>query len=131
MYNKYRYEIFHSEGAIVIHLNEAIKINPVDKQLLANLKSLVLNSIPDAKLMLYGSVARGEQALESDYDILILLHEPISRQKKESIRGMIYELELQHNVVMSIMFYTENEWNSPLVSISQYRRNVEMDAVLI
>ncbi|MCX6345607.1 MAG: nucleotidyltransferase domain-containing protein [Armatimonadetes bacterium] len=115
----------------MIHLEEIKNIEPVDRQLLTDLKSLVLSRIPDATLMLYGSVARGEQTPESDYDILILLHTPITREQKANIRNIIYDLELQHNVVMSIIFYTEDEWNSPLVAISPYRRNVEIDGILI
>jgi predicted nucleotidyltransferase len=115
----------------MMHLEETKKIKPVDRQLLTDLKNLVLSRIPDATLLLYGSVARGEQTPESDYDILVLLHAPISRQQKAEIRGVIYELELQHNVVMSIMYYTEDEWNSPLVTTGPYRRNVETDGILL
>ncbi|MHB9035157.1 MAG: nucleotidyltransferase domain-containing protein [Armatimonadota bacterium] len=115
----------------MMHLEETKKIKPIDKQLLTDLKSVVLSCIPNATLLLYGSVARGEQTPESDYDILVLLRTPISRQQKTDIRSIIYELELQHSVVMSIMFYTEDEWNSPLVAISPYRRNVEIDGILI
>lgn len=113
------------------HLEETKKIKSVDRQLLTDLKSLVLSRIPDATLLLYGSVARDEQAPESDYDILVLLQAPISRQQKTDIRSVIYDLELQHNVVMSIMYYTEDEWNSPVVTISPYRKNVEIDGILL
>ena len=115
----------------MIRLEETRKIKPVDRQLLNDLKSLVLSRIPDTTLLLYGSVARGEQTPESDYDILVLLHAPISRQRKAEIRGVIYELELRHNVVMSIMYYTVDEWNSPLVAISPFRRSIEIDGILI
>ncbi|MCL4552798.1 MAG: nucleotidyltransferase domain-containing protein [Candidatus Marsarchaeota archaeon] len=112
-------------------IEETDKIKPVDRQLLSDLKNLVLSRVPDATLLLYGSVARGDQIPESDYDILILLCAPISREQKASIRGVIYELELQHDVVMSIMYYTQEEWDSPLVAASPYRKNIEVEGMVI
>ena len=38
--------------------------------------------LPGASVVLYGSVARGEQGPESDYDVLILVDAPLTRQEE-------------------------------------------------
>ena len=112
-------------------LEEAVTIRPVDKQLLLDLKQKVLMLIPDAAIFLYGSAARGDAGPESDYDILILLGQPLSRVDEELIRDAVYDLEVARGVVLSLIFYTRQEWDAPVNAASPYRRNIEQDGVLL
>jgi predicted nucleotidyltransferase len=54
-------------------LDEVRVLGESDRQLLRDLKSVILRFVPDATLILYGSVSRGRQGSESDYDLLVLL----------------------------------------------------------
>ena len=57
-----------------------------DKKLLAEIKKRVLQTEPDAKVILYGSYARGDANEESDIDLLILVErEVLSYQDKVNI----------------------------------------------
>ncbi len=113
------------------HLEEALTIRPVDKRLLLDLKQKVLALIPDAAILLYGSAARGDAGPESDYDILVLLPEPLSRAQEDRIRDAVYDLEIAREVVLSLMFYTREQWDAPVTAASPYRRNIERDGVLL
>ena len=112
-------------------LEEAGAVKPVDKQLLLGLKQEVLSLVPDAAIFLYGSAARGTRGPESDYDILVLLAKPLPRVEEDRIRDVIYDLEVARGVVMSVIFYTNEEWNSPVNTVSPYRRNIEREGVVL
>lgn len=102
-----------------------------DKQLMRDLKSVILRFVPDATVILYGSVSRGKQGPESDYDVLVLRGPSVSKQTLEEMDSAIYDLELDREVVLSVMVSTREEWDSPLMSVSPYHRNVVNDGVLV
>jgi len=59
---------------------------------------MVRNSIssidPNAEVILYGSRARGDERIDSDWDILILTDYPVNLQTKRISRDKLYDLEL-------------------------------------
>ena len=102
-----------------------------DKQLLRDLKSLILRFAPDSTVILYGSVSRGKQGPESDYDVLVLLNRPVPKLIREEMDSAIYDLELARDVVLSVMVTSREQWDSPLMSVIPYHRNVVKDGVLV
>jgi len=112
-------------------LNRVRILSESDKQLMLDLKSIIARFAPDAAVILYGSAARGKREPESDYDVLILLQAPIDKQTREDMRSAMYEIELEREIVISLMVSTLDEWNSPLRSVSPFHRNVEKDGVLL
>ena len=112
-------------------LNRVKVVSESDKQLLRDLKGIIARFVPDATVILYGSAARGQREPESDYDVLILLDAPISRQARDDMRSAIYDLELERGAVVAVTISTRDEWNSPLMSVSPYHRNVEREGVVL
>lgn len=107
------------------------KISLADKELLAELKRIVLGFVPDATLVVYGSTARGERTAESDYDVLVLTDHQLSTKGEDEIRGTVYELQLEREVVISLFFYSEEQWRSPFNAATPFYRNVEREAVAL
>ena len=105
------------------------KITIADKQLLAELKEIILGRVPDAELVLYGSAARGTREPDSDYDVLVLLKDPLSTEEQDAIGYAIYDLELARGVVISEVFVSRGEWEHGLIAASPFRRNVESEAI--
>ncbi len=64
------------------------------------------------KIVLYGSKARGDFVEESDIDILFVTDYPIHRTLKTEIYDMIYELEVEYNVVFSVIFINKEAFES-------------------
>jgi predicted nucleotidyltransferase len=112
-------------------LSEATKISEKDKQLLLEVKEIVLRHVPDAQVLLYGSVARGTQTPESDYDLLILTPSKLSRDEEKSLRSDTYELELDKEVVFSVFTEWVEEWERPIMKVSPYYKNVNREAISI
>lgn len=112
-------------------IEELKTLSPEDKRILREAKEIICRFLPDAEILLYGSVARGTGQPESDYDVLALLASDLSNQQKDAVRGAVYDLELAHNVVISLIFYTRDEWDSPLVTATPYRKNLAREGVLL
>jgi uncharacterized protein len=112
-------------------IEETDKLTHSERQLLAELKKVVLKVAPSAVLLLYGSTARGERGPESDYDVLAIVETPLPAGELDAISNSVYELELAYGIVISVAIYTLEQWNSPIMRVSPYHRSVEKEAVLI
>lgn len=99
------------------------------RQLLLKLKELLQRHAPNATLFLYGSAARGERGPESDYDVLVLLETPLTEDNMAAIQDAVYAIELEFGIVISLAFYTLDEWNRPLARLSPYHQAVEREAI--
>ncbi len=61
-----------------------------------------------SELVLYGSVARGEETDESDVDILVVLEED-DRDLKEDVLSKAYDVTLETGVHVSVKILSEQE----------------------
>ena len=104
-------------------------VSEQDKMLLGEVKRIVRELCPTAAILLYGSVARGTQGPESDYDILVLTGEPVPESKKGGIERSILRLELDHNVILSTIYHSKAEWD--LRAGFPFHKEVERHGVLL
>jgi len=99
--------------------------------LLTHCKQIVLEIIPDAEIVLYGSRARGDAAEDSDFDLLILVNDPIHWKTERVIGDRLFNLELETGKPISIQVILREKWNSPLFKAMPFRQNVEREGVTI
>lgn len=98
---------------------------------LGQIKQLVLEKEPTAKLYLYGSRAKGLANDKSDWDLLILVgRDKVTREIETSITDPLYDLEFETGELISPMVYSENEWNNKY-SITPFYRNVMKEGRLL
>ncbi|TSA44541.1 MAG: nucleotidyltransferase domain-containing protein [Deltaproteobacteria bacterium] len=106
-------------------------ISQKDRRILIRLKEIVRRAIPTATILLYGSVARGSQDKESDYDVLILTDSPLSTKEEDAVTDAVYDLELEQGIVISTLFYTKGFWGAPLAQVMPFHQRVQEDAVVL
>jgi predicted nucleotidyltransferase len=112
-------------------LHEAKKVPRKAAPLLRQVKRVIRGFLPDATVLLYGSLARGTAGPESDWDILVITERRLTATQEDPIRHAVFGLELDHDVVLSVIFYARSDWESPLHRGSPFCRNVRRQGVLI
>ena len=98
-----------------------------DEQLLAQIRDVVRRVEPGARVILYGSRARGDARPDSDWDLLILVNGAVTHERKEALRDQLYDLELETGAVLSAIIRSVEEWETPLSRAMPFHVAVSRD----
>lgn len=102
-----------------------------EDKILYNIKKIVQDREPSARIFLYGSRSRGTAKPDSDWDVLILLDKDLlSSEMERAISYPLYDLEFEIGEVISPMIYTEKEWNTKY-RVTPFYRNVMKEGKLL
>ncbi len=102
-----------------------------EAKILNQIKRIVKEKEPSAKIYLYGSRSRGTAKDDSDWDLLILLNkDSISSEVEKEITYPLYDLEFDIGAVISPMVYSEREWNSKY-KVTPFYQNVMREGKLL
>lgn len=95
------------------------------------IKDIILQENSDAKVILYGSRARGTELQESDWDILVLLNKPIvSFKDEQKIRHKLFDVELETGEAISTFVYSQREWATRL-SVTPLFNTVQREGIYL
>ena len=100
-------------------------------ELLKRVKEAVLELAPEAEVILYGSRARGTARRDSDWDFLILLPGPVSKELEMAIKDRLYDIELETDTVLTSIIRSKQEWLSKRYEVVPLRREVEKDGIAV
>ena len=99
--------------------------------ILQRAKALTLALIPDAEIILYGSRARGEASLYSDWDLLILTDLDITPELEASLWDALYTLGVEYRTVISAVIKNRCDWSTTLSQALPYHQQIAHDGVHI
>ncbi|MCD6012987.1 MAG: polymerase beta domain protein region [Flavipsychrobacter sp.] len=100
-------------------------------QILKEIKDSVHATDPTADIILYGSYARGDYNEESDIDILVLIDkEKVSWDDRKRIGYPLYDIGLDHGILISKFIYPKKSWENPLL-ITPFYENVKREGVVV
>ena len=86
--------------------------------------------LPNEKVILFGSQARGDEREESDWDLLILLNKPKSESDDFDNYGYPFtEMGWNYGTCILPIIYTVNEWEMSKPSL--FSENVKQDGIEI
>lgn len=83
-----------------------------NKKTMTTIRSRVKEIAPDAKVVLFGSRAYGQPNEESDWDLLILTHQPVDRQLKNRIQSGLFPISVDIGAFINILTIQQAEWVS-------------------
>ncbi len=88
-------------------------MNLKEKHVTDLIKSKIHQKNPNAEVILFGSHARGDARIGSDWDILILISElDVSRNTEMEYREEIFEIELEIGEPISTFVFSKKEWET-------------------
>jgi uncharacterized protein len=85
---------------------------------------------PNAEIILFGSRARGDAKLDSDWDILILVSGVVNLKREQLFRHQLFELELEFGQAISTFVYSKKDWNKRHFMTPLYK-NIKNEGVTI
>lgn len=81
------------------------------KEIISKVKSAIKSIDPQAKVILFGSRARGDEKQSSDWDFLILASKEATENYKNEITASLIDTELEAEQVISTIIYSQAEWS--------------------
>ena len=81
------------------------------------------------KIILYGSFARGEQTINSDIDIAVIIRQD-DPEKHNKMTVLAVDLDLEYDVVLSVLAIENHdfrEWENVL----PFYKNVKKDGIML
>jgi predicted nucleotidyltransferase len=97
--------------------------------LLSRVKQAIHEVEPEAAIILYGSRARKDSEVESDWDFLVLVEGSVNDQRVDAIRHRLYEIEWEGDEVLCAVVRSRQEWQSPRYQAMPFYRNVECEGI--
>lgn len=75
-----------------------------------SIKKIVHTLLPNARVLLFGSRARGAPGEHSDYDLLVILPQSITRNERLSWSGILHRAILKAiHAPVDLLLYSEEE----------------------
>lgn len=99
--------------------------------ILNRIKSGIMSKDPDAEIYLYGSRARGDNHINSDWDILVISsRDKVNFDYESELRDPILDIELESGQIISLLVYSKSDWRNKK-SISPLFANVVKEGIKI
>ncbi|MDR3094333.1 MAG: nucleotidyltransferase domain-containing protein [Bacteroidales bacterium] len=98
-------------------------------QILENIRQLKRELLPDERLILFGSQARGDARPDSDWDLLLLIKSSTSLDDEIKYSYPFSKLGWKHNIDMNVLLYSEKDWQKR--NFTPLYKNVLTDGIEI
>jgi predicted nucleotidyltransferase len=103
----------------------------MNTQILSSIRKLKHKILPNDKLILFGSQARGDARSDSDWDLLVVLDKNGKHDRNDfnNFAFPFEELGWDYGVAINTLLYTKEEWDKG--KIFPFYKNVTRDGIII
>lgn len=93
------------------------------------IKARINKKNPEAEIILFGSHARGQENINSDWDILIPLNITyVNRKIEKEYKEEIFEVELEMGEPISTLVFSKQDWMSKHLFTPLFK-NIQRDGI--
>ena len=82
----------------------------MNTQIFENIRTLKRSLLPNERMILFGSQARGDYREDSDWDLLLLLDKPKKEEIDDEKAFQFVLMGWDYGTYLSIKIYTVNDW---------------------
>lgn len=101
------------------------------QEVIKRIKDILKQVAPQAKVILFGSQARGDAKEGSDVDLMVILNQPIiSMEDENRIFTPLYALEVETSKVISPHIITSEDWEKS-AHRSTFYHEVMKDGIIL
>jgi predicted nucleotidyltransferase len=112
-------------------IKDALYLTEIEKKALREIKRRVSGIFSVKQYILFGSKARGEAAIDSDIDLLIVTEKELEHSERHRISNEITHINLEFGTLFSFITICEQEWNSEMFSLMPIYDNISRDGVTV
>lgn len=106
-----------------------LPLDPNDRRAIEAAVELLCQRFSVEQVILYGSKVTGKDTAESDIDLLVLTHYPLSWQERNAITDALFDLELAYEVVISTLIVANSEWALGSYTLLPIHQEIEKHGV--
>ena len=102
----------------------------MNQQIFQEIQALKRKILPNEKVILFGSQARGDARPDSDWDLLVLLNKEKKEFEDEDKYGYPFaEMGIKFKTYISVKIYTENDWKKR--KPTPFYKNVKLEGIKV
>ncbi len=100
----------------------------IANELIKGLRNIFIDHL--ISIVLYGSVARGDETIESDINIAIFLKEELNTKEKDLLLDFVVDMDLEYERVFSIIDIEYDEFTK-WEDILPFYQNIKLDGLIL
>lgn len=104
----------------------------MEKQILQELVDGILRTMPEQpiRIVLYGSVARGTQTVESDVDVALIMNGQLDNQTEDKLSDFIVDMNLKYEKVFSVIDIDIKQFQK-WENVLPFYKNVKKEGIVL
>lgn len=100
----------------------------IESHIISRIREEIKTIDSKAKIILFGSRARGDAKKDSDWDILILVDSPVNVKIERAFRYKLFDLELETGEVFSTFVHNKKIWKTKH-RVTPFYRSIKKEGV--
>jgi predicted nucleotidyltransferase len=102
----------------------------MNQQIFQEIQALKRRILPNEKVILFGSQARGDARPDSDWDLLVLMNkDKITYEDENKYAYPFADIGWNYGAYISVKMYTKKEWQNHF--FTPFYHNVQNDGIVI
>jgi predicted nucleotidyltransferase len=102
-----------------------------EKEAIKEATGILKKRFPVRDVILFGSKVRGDSDKDSDIDLLLLTSQPLHWKERHAIVDALFEVEIKHDVVISIVVNTVYDWHEGICTVLPIHEEINREGVTI